>query len=185
VSAKTDAELIDAAKHDAEPFGEVYRRHVAAVHRFLRARAPDGVAGELTAETFARAYLSLRRFRDLAGGSARPWLLGIAGNLVATYYERQRIERRARERLGMPLVSYDLDLDEANERIDADMLSAPLAFALDALPAHQRDAVELRVVAGLPYRDVARALGCSEIAARIRVTRALGSLSNYLKGANP
>jgi RNA polymerase sigma-70 factor (ECF subfamily) len=185
VTAQTDAELIREARRDPEAFGELYRRHVTAVQRFLATRVPEGVAGELTAETFARAYLSLRRFRDLAGGSGRPWLLGIACNLVRTYYERRRVDRRARERLGMPIVSYELDLDEANERIDAGRLSAPLESALQALPAHQRDAVELRIVAGLPYREVARTLGCSELAARIRVSRALGSLSHHLKGANP
>jgi RNA polymerase sigma factor (sigma-70 family) len=104
---------------------------------------------------------------------------------VGTYYERRSIDRRARERLGMPIVTYELDLDEANERMDASRLSAPLECALRALPAHQRDAVELRIVAGLSYREVARTLGCSEIAARIRVSRALGVLSHHLKGANP
>jgi RNA polymerase sigma-70 factor (ECF subfamily) len=184
VTAKTDAELIRESRASSEAFGEFYRRHVAAVHRFLATRVPGEVAGELTAETFARAFLSLGRFRDLAGGSGRPWLLGIAGNLVGTYFERRRIDSRARERLGMPLTSYDLDLDAANDRIDANRLSVPLETALKALPTHQRTAVELRVVAGLPYRDVAQALGCSEIAARIRVSRALGSLSDQLKGAN-
>src|SRR6266568_5001843 len=51
----TDAELIKAARTDADAFGELYRRHVASVHAFLRSRAPERVAGELTAETFARA----------------------------------------------------------------------------------------------------------------------------------
>jgi RNA polymerase sigma-70 factor (ECF subfamily) len=185
VTAKTDAELVEDAVRDPEAFGELYRRHLAAVHRFLATRVPDAIAGELTAETFARAYLSLRRFRDLADGSCRPWLLGIAGNLVGTYYKRSRIDRRARERLGMPIVSYEVGFDEADERIDARRLSAPLASALRLLPAHERDAVELRIVEGLPYRDVARTLGCSEVAARIRVSRALGSLSNHLTGANP
>ncbi len=181
---KTDAELIKAARKDKEAFGDLYRRHVAAVHRFLGGRVPAPVVGELTAETFARAYLSLSRFRDLADGSARPWLYGIAGNLVGSYYHREKVDRRARERLGMPIVSYDLDLDEANERLDAESLTEPLETALSALPAHQRDAIELRVIEGLPYRDVARKLGCSEVAARIRVNRGLGSLSNYLKGAS-
>jgi RNA polymerase sigma-70 factor (ECF subfamily) len=185
VTAKTDAELIAQAGRDSDAFGQLYTRHVTAVHRYVAGRVPESVSGELTAETFARAYLSRRRFRDLAGGSARPWLLGIAGNLVGSYYERQKIETRARAKLGMPIVSYELDLDEANERVDAERLSGPLESALGALPPHQRHAIELRIVGGLPYREVARTLGCSEIAARIRVSRALGSLSNRLKGVNP
>jgi GNAT superfamily N-acetyltransferase len=60
----TDAQLIKAARTDPEAFGELYGRHATAVHSFLRSRAPDRVAGELTAETFAQAALSLGRFRD-------------------------------------------------------------------------------------------------------------------------
>jgi RNA polymerase sigma-70 factor (ECF subfamily) len=180
---KTDAQLIQIARSDLEAFGELYRRHAHAIDSFLRARGPQRVAGELTAETFAQAALSLRRFRDEADGSAAPWLFGIARNLLRTYYERERIETRARERLGLPLRTYELDADATNERIDAEKLAPTLQRALDGLPETQRRAVELRVLSELPYEHVAESLGCSEVAARIRVNRALGSLSRILKGA--
>ena len=60
----TDAELIKAARSDPEAFGELYRRHAAAVHGWFRGRTDDRIAEDLTAETFAQAALSLRRFRD-------------------------------------------------------------------------------------------------------------------------
>ena len=44
---------------------------------------------------------------------------------------------------------------------------------------------ELRIVRALSYREVAGSLGCSEVAARIRVARGLGSLSRLLKGVSP
>src|SRR6266540_1478965 len=111
----TDAELIAAAHQDAEAFGELYRRHVRAVHGFFRYRTRSDVAGELTAETFAQAALSLHRFRDEAGGTALPWLYGIGRNLLRRYHHSERVETRARERLGMPIRSYELDLEAANE----------------------------------------------------------------------
>ncbi len=111
----TDAQLIDAARDDPDAFADLYRRHVQLVHIFLRGRLPEHVAGELTAETFAQAALSLRRFRDLADGSALPWLYGIARNLTRAYYEHERVERRARERLGMPLHAYELDLEATTD----------------------------------------------------------------------
>jgi RNA polymerase sigma-70 factor (ECF subfamily) len=181
---KSDAQLIDAARTDPDAFGELYQRHVRAVHRFCSLRAPQHVAGELAAETFAQAALSLRRFRDEADGSALPWLYGIARNLLRRYHENERVETRARKRLGMPLRTYDLDIDAANERLDAERVAPALAAALDSLPLGQRQALELRVVDELPYQQVARSLGCSEVAARIRVTRALGRLSRVLKGAH-
>jgi len=144
----------------------------------------DVAAVDLVAETFAQAALSLHRFRDEKQGSALPWLYGIAGNLVRTYHERRRIERRARERLGMPARAYELDLDETDERVEAERLGPALGEALRDLPESQRRALEERVVNGLPFSEVALALGCSEVAARIRVSRALGTLSRRMKGAS-
>ena len=64
----TDAELIKAAGTDAEGFAELYRRHSRAIASWFAARTPSRIAGELTAETFAQAALSLKRFRDEADG---------------------------------------------------------------------------------------------------------------------
>jgi RNA polymerase sigma-70 factor (ECF subfamily) len=178
---KTDAQLIREARRDAEAFGELYRRHAQAVHSWLRARGGERIAGELAAETFAQAALSLRRFRDEAGGSALPWLLGIARNLLRRSLERERIEARARRRLGMPIVSYEHDAVDG--RMDAESLAPALAAALEQLPPRQRDALELRVVRELAYDEVAARLACTPAAARIRVMRALNSLSRLLKGA--
>lgn len=178
----SDAQLISKAQTDPDAFGELYRRHARGVYGWFRARTDSASADELTAETFAQAVLSLRRFRDEAGGSAAPWLFGIARNLLRRFYERECVERRARTKLGMPIRHYELDLDEIVQGADAGRTGEVLASALDELPRTQRDALELRVVHELPYATVARRLGCTELAARIRVTRALGALSRLLKG---
>ena len=180
---RTDAQLIEAARRDPAAFAELYRRHAGRIDVFLRARAPGQDASELTAETFARAALSLRRFRDQADGSALPWLYGIARNLLRAYYEHSSVETRARERLGIPIRHYELETDEAGERIDAERAAPALRAALGSLPAAQRHALELRVLEELPYADIARSLGCSPVAARIRVSRALGALSRIMEGA--
>ena len=108
----TDAELIRQARNDPAAFGMLYRRHAASVHAFLRGRAPDRVAAELTAETFAQAALSLKRFRDEMDGSGLPWLYGIARNLLRTYYERERIVAHTK-RVGEGLIAVLRDLSSA------------------------------------------------------------------------
>ena len=182
---RTDAELIRAARHDADAFGELYRRHAEAIHAWHARRTDVRTAEDLTAETFAQAALSLRRFRDEADGSAAPWLFGIARNLLARQHERQRAETRARRRLGMPVRIHDDALDAAEERDRADRMAGPLGEALATLPPGQRAALELRVVDELPYGLVASTLGCSEPAARLRVMRALDSLTRILKEVRP
>ena len=179
---KTDAELIREARRDAEAFTELYRRHAPAVARWFAARVPQRIAGELTAETFAQAALSLKRFRDEADGSAAPWLYGIARNLLRRSLERERVESAARRRLGAPIRSYDDDADELVERLDAAQLRPALEAALEQLPPSQHEAVQLRVIRALDYDEIADSLGCSQVAARIRVARGLSSLSRLLKG---
>jgi len=183
-AAKSDAELIREALSDADAFGVLYGRHVQSIHQYLRGRAPEDAAMELTAETFAQAALGLRRFRDLADGSARPWLHGIARNLLSAYWERERVETSGRRRLGLPLSAYDDQLAEVEERA-TDGERAAVRGALEALPPTQRHALTLRVVEERSYADVASILGCSEVAARLRVMRALGSLSRLFEGAAP
>jgi RNA polymerase sigma factor (sigma-70 family) len=179
---RTDAELIQAAKADADAFAELYGRHARPIASWFAARTPARIAGELTAETFAQAALSLGRFRDEAGGSAAPWLYGIARNVLRRSLGRERLETAARRRLGVPIRSYEAALDEVDARLDAEQLRPELDAALARLPRSQRDAVELRIIRALAYDAVAESLGCSQVAARIRVTRALNSLSRLLKG---
>ena len=52
----TDAELIRRSQRDPESFGRVFDRHVAAVHAFAQRRIGHDLAGEVTAETFARGF---------------------------------------------------------------------------------------------------------------------------------
>jgi RNA polymerase sigma factor (sigma-70 family) len=181
-SKKPDAQLIADAGSDPQAFGELYRRHVHAVHAWFRRRAPVDDASELTAETFAQAALSLNRFRAPAHGSAAPWLFGIAKNLLRRYYQREQIERSARERMGMPIRSYeDEPADRMDERTRADGLRPSLLTAIEALPRSQRDALQLRVLDELPYETIAARLRCSEVAARLRVMRALATLTRALR----
>jgi RNA polymerase sigma factor (sigma-70 family) len=184
VPMKTDAELLVEVGNDPEAFGELYRRHAVDIHGWFRVRVDERTAEDLTAETFAQAVLSLKRFRDEACGSAAPWLFGIAKNLHRRYQERRRVETNARRRLGMRLRSDDVvEYESVEERTRANRLRPDLGRALTLLPAGQRRGLELRVVEELPYAQVAETLGCSEGAARLRVMRALDSLTRRLNGA--
>ena len=171
---RSDAELIKAAGKDPAAFSVLYARHIQAVHGWLRRRI-EWAASDLTAETFARAWLIRSRFRDERGGTALPWLLGIASNLLADAARHDRIETRARERLGLPL-----DLAHEDGYIEVEQRLSPRATLkrhLNSLPAHERDALELRIVEELSYDEVAERLEIRPAAARLRVSRALRRLA--------
>lgn len=180
--ARSDAELLRRSGRDPEAFGAFYDRHAATVLAYFQRRtacAED--AADLAAEAFARAFYARRSCRN-TGVPAIAWVLGIARHVLADSIRNERIEDRARKRLGLERVELD---DEALRRIEELADLAPVRTQLDAalaeLPPDSAEAVRLRVDAELPYAEVARRLGCTEGAARVRVARALTKLADALE----
>jgi len=100
---------------------------------------------------------------------------GNARNVLADTVRQDRIETRARERLGLPL---DLATEDGFTEAE-DRLSPRLALErqVNALPAGEREALELRVIDELAYDQVAEKLDIRPTAARLRVSRALRRLA--------
>jgi RNA polymerase sigma factor (sigma-70 family) len=169
----SDAQLLSAARTDSKAFRELYDRYAERMYRFhlARSRNPDA-AHDLTAETFAQAWLGRARFEDVAGGSAGPWLFAIARHVVSASVRRGRLERAACTRLGI--------LDRLDRQLAAvepqDTWLEGLDEALAELPETQLDALRLRFVDDLPYDELADALGTTSQAARVRVHRGLQTL---------
>jgi RNA polymerase sigma-70 factor (ECF subfamily) len=169
----TDAELLTAARTDAGAFRTLYDRYAARVLRYHERRTQDpDAAHDLTAETFAQAWLARSRFRDEAGGSAGPWLFAIARHVLLASVRKRALEQTAARRLGIELSGTAAEPEEA--WLDG------LDEALADLPETQREAIRLRVVDDLAYDQVAASLGTSPEAARVRVHRGLATLRNRL-----
>ena len=180
--ARTDTELLLASRNEPSAFVEVYRRHSEEVLRYVAGRVLDPeVAAELTAETFAEAFASRRSFRD-TGVEGVAWIYGIAKHQLGRYFRRGRVDTEARKKLSMPLRALpDEDYERIEELIDLAPIRAALVEALGTLDADHRRALELRVVDGLPYPEVAAKLACGEQAARQRVSRGLRKLALLLQ----
>jgi RNA polymerase sigma factor (sigma-70 family) len=182
-TAKTDPELLAAARRDPHAFKEFYDRYALMIGFWLRRRTgSDDVAAELTAETFAQAWLGLRRFRGEDEDSGAPWLFGIARNVLGTYLRKRTVETNGRRKLGMSVAPVSDEFERVDERLAAEAVAPEVRDAFATLPADQREALELRTIGQLPYADVADRLGCSENAARLRVSRALAALRADLQG---
>jgi RNA polymerase sigma-70 factor (ECF subfamily) len=179
-----DTALLRAARTDPEAFADFYRRWSPPLRAWLRTQVPPPVADDLTAEAFAQALVGLVRFRGSQPGAGVAWLWGIARNLARQHHRHARVERRARERLGIAERSYEPgEWDEAEARAQAGALASELARALGDLSPEQRRALELRVLGDLDFGAVCGELGVSETAARMRVMRALQILRSRFQGA--
>jgi RNA polymerase sigma factor (sigma-70 family) len=167
----SDAELLAAAVSDAGAFRVLYDRYALRIQRYHLRRCRDEEAAlDLVAETFAQAWWMRRAFRDEAGGSAGPWLYGIARHVLLQSVRRERLEDSARQRLGVlehadrpGVVPEESWLDGVDE-------------LLEGLPVEQRRVLELRVVEDMSYERIAADLAITPDNARTRVHRALKAL---------
>jgi len=175
MTTTSDASLLAAARTDPHAFRELYDRYATRVHAFHVTRCRnDDTAHDLTAETFAQAWLSRTRFHDEAGGTAAPWLFAIARHVLLNSVRSRRLEQSARERLGL------LDgVDRSQTPEPDESWLEGIDDALAQLPAGQREAIELRVVDDLDYDGVAKRLETTPAAARVRVHRGLAALRDH------
>ena len=178
-SEQTDAELLAAViGGDGRAFATFYRRHLPAVVAYLLRETRDREASaDLAAEVFAAVFLAARRFRPGDGGSAAPWVRGIAQNKLRESRRRGRVEARARRRLAFePEVLDDDDL----ARVDELASGRGVLALVDELPGRQREAVRSRIVQERGYDEIAKDLNCSELVVRQRVSRGLARLKQRL-----
>jgi RNA polymerase sigma factor (sigma-70 family) len=179
----TDAEVIRRSGHESEQFALLFRRHAGSISRYVTRRLGPDVAEDIVAETFLAAFRQ-RGSYDLNRPDARPWLYGIAGNLVRRHHRDEVRQLRALERTGTDPVAESF-ADRLDARLTADAASRAVAAAIASLNSGQRDVVLLVTWAELSYDQVAEALGVPAGTVRSRMNRARTRLRAALGDVRP
>ena len=180
----SDAELIRASLTDPDRFAEVFNRHYETIRRFAQRRLGMDVGEELAAQTFESAFRSRGRFDDRYR-SARPWLFGIATNLINNERRAERTRLRALGRTPVePHVSAS-PFDAVDARFDASRLAGPLGLALAELDPRERDVVLLMAWGELDYAEIGIALGIPIGTFRSRMHRARRRLRELVPALVP
>src|SRR5256885_13823097 len=104
VGEESDAEIFTASRTDPRQFAILFDRHAGLVFRFLVRRVGRDTADDLLGETFRIAF-ERRDTYDRDRPNARPWLYGIASNLVAKHRraEERRLTATAKLVEGQPM----------------------------------------------------------------------------------
>ncbi|GAW50843.1 MULTISPECIES: RNA polymerase sigma factor [unclassified Nocardioides] len=165
-----DAAVVASSLTDPPRFALLYDRYAADIHRFVARRLGTGAAEDVTADVFLAAFRGRSRY-DATRPTARPWLYGIAANLVGKHRRSEVRGLRALARTGTDPVAQSW-VEQADERVTAQAHSAPLARALADLSAGDRDVLLLVAWADLGYQEVADALGIPLGTVRSRLHRA-------------
>ena len=177
-----DAALIERSWHDPEAFAALYDRHAAPLHRYAARRLGAGAADDIVADTFLDAFRQRRRY-DLTVTDARPWLYGIAANLIGKHSRSEVRMLRAYARTGTDPVL--IETDDADGRLASAAVRQDLAAALAALTNGDRDVLLMIAWADLSYTEVATALGIPVGTVRSRLHRARARIRAALGGDDP
>lgn len=176
----SDPSLIERAiQGDTAAFEAIVEAHQQAIYGYLRARlfqASD--AEDLTQEVFLRFYLTRARFDT--ENLVRPWLLGIARNLLKEH------ARKIKRRKEVAWTELCLELDElmrgAGESHDGpyEDVIRHLPECIESLGPSAREAVNLRYRSNLRLAAIGRKLHRSEGAIKLLMYRARQALKHCL-----
>lgn len=179
--AETDADLIEQAKRAPERFTAVFDRHYRHIYAYAARRLGPDLAEDVASETFLIAFDRRRRY-DRSHADARPWLFGIASNLIARHARAESRRYRALARTTAGAI-VDGDLDDVVGRLDALAVRGRLAAALQRLSEPVRSVLLLVAWAGLNQQEVAAALDIPPGTARSRLHRARQEMRQALGAA--
>jgi RNA polymerase sigma-70 factor (ECF subfamily) len=165
-----DEELAYLARDgDRMAFEVLCDRYLSVVYNRLRALLPFEAVDDVTQEVFVAAVQAIRRYK--AKATFRTWISAIARHKVVDYYRK-----RGRQ---PEIMALDPEINDMAER-SAWQEQVSVRMALQRLPQHYQEVLLLRFAEGLPFQDVAEALGISLEAAKSRYRRAIAAMAEAL-----
>lgn len=174
---ETEAERLVAAAigGDREAFGQLYHQHAQTVYRYALFRLGDPeVAGDVTQDTFVRAYRAIGSLRGPA--TFRGWLLRIANRQVANHL--RTLSRRPKQ-AELPERSYAMPaplIDDPGEAMDRSLRLHHVLEASKGLTELQQQVIALRFISGLSVNETAAIMRRSPVAVRNLQFHAIAAL---------
>ncbi|MBB6349916.1 RNA polymerase sigma factor [Nonomuraea muscovyensis] len=176
-----DTDLIRRSLREPQAFAALFDRHAPALHRYAARRLGPEAAEDVVSETFLAAFEHRHRYRSCQA-DARPWLYGIASNVIGKRRRREAARYRAYVRGGVHPVEIGGGLVE--DGVSTLAVNKPLVAALAGLGAGDRDTLLLVAWAGLTYEEVAEALDVPVGTVRSRLNRARKKIRQALEGTD-
>jgi RNA polymerase sigma factor (sigma-70 family) len=175
-----DAAVVARSLLDPDQFSTIYERYFVDIYRYVAGRLGADVADDLAAETFLVAFRKRDRI-DPTLGCVRPWLYGIATNLVSQHRREETRRYRALSRAGRRmLASAESHDDRVANAVAAKRLAPQLAAILADLGQGDRDVLLLAAMSELSHQEIALALGIPYGTVGSRLNRARRELRRAL-----
>ena len=172
-SRESDAELLDRIREqDSAALRTLFQRYYSQIYWFVQRRLHDAnLAEEVVADVFFEVWRSAHNF----AGASRPstWIFGIAHfKCIGAHRDRRRHKRASVIPTNVEALHRVADGRDLNERLGARDELRLVQQAIAALPEEQRRVIELALIQGLPYEEIATQLQVPEGTVKTRVARA-------------
>ena len=165
-----DSDIIRRSRESPEVFTMLYDKYARMIYRYAFRRAGESAAEDVMAETFLVAFERRDSF-DHVWTDARPWLFGIATNLLRRHH---RTEAKILKTLAKSSSrnTYPDNTERIAEQLDAVATTSVLAVALRRLSPVDRECILLYAWADLSYEGIAQATNVPIGTVRSRLNRA-------------
>jgi RNA polymerase sigma factor (sigma-70 family) len=170
----TDEALMQAyAKGDMAAFERLYARYRGPLYRYILRHVGDAAtANDLYQGSWEKVIRAKASYT--ANAPLRAWIFRVAHNHVVDHFRRTR-----------PMQELTPETERSNnpgpeQALADEQQAADLAAAVSALPAEQRDALLLKMEAGLDLAAIARVTGVNEETAKSRLRYAVARLKRSL-----
>jgi RNA polymerase sigma-70 factor (ECF subfamily) len=171
--------LVDAAREgDREALDDLVRVTYGGTYTLAyRLTGNEDDARDVVQDVYLRAYRGLRRFRGDAQFTT--WLYRITANCSANLLAKRARHRTETLTDDEPLIDLRPEIDP-EYRLAASDERARVASALAQLPWRLRQVIVLRDIYDLAHGAIAKELGITEAAAKVRLHRARRRLRDLL-----
>jgi RNA polymerase sigma-70 factor (ECF subfamily) len=179
VGDRTDADVIAASLEHGEEFSLIYERYHTDIFRYIARRLGSDVAGDVASDVFTAAFRRRHTYK-LEVPMCRPWLYGIASNLVRDALRRQKRKQRAYLHAATIEAASDVSMADAEARANAAQMVPEISDALRRLNQGDREVLLLYSLGEMSYEEVATALGIPIGTVRSRLARARRKMQELL-----
>ncbi len=183
-SLDNDAHLVERCLNgDDSAWEDLVRAHTRRVYAIcLRFTGSDGEAQDITQEVFLRVFQTIRTFRS-GEGSFVVWLSRLTRNLLIDNYRRSKMQRSSdsiEDKLPV-LEARSTEGTSTDGMLAQREASEVLRSALTRLSPELREAVILRDLEELEYREIAGVLQIPEGTVKSRLNRGRAELARVLR----
>jgi RNA polymerase sigma-70 factor (ECF subfamily) len=179
-----DVQLVQRClRGDGSAWEELVRRHTRRIYNLCyRFTGNVQEAEDLTQEVFLRVYRTLGSYRAMHGGFAT-WVTSVTRNLLIDHYRRSRRDRLTDSlEEALPVIEQrESSAPRPDQFAARGELSEQVQHALQQLSPELREAVVLRDLQGLEYKEIQEVLQVPEGTVKSRINRGRIELARLLE----